>query len=181
MQKPTPSGDCLLVKIQKECALACVHGRGSFKNAPSLKRFSFSAFDRGCSLLLLDMARCCGMDSTFMGVLAGIASRLKSVPDGRLVAINLSAKNLSLLSTLGLDRLIEVHGVDGVPDLIAHYLVDTAHQAEEAETDGIGKRNTLETMLDAHRELADVSEGNLDRFKDVINYLEQDLRQLDEV
>ncbi len=180
MPKPAPSADRLLVTIQQECALACVHGRGSFKNAPSLKRFSYSAFDHGCALLLLDMSQCCGMDSTFMGVLAGIAGRLKSVPDGRVVAINLSAKNMSLLTTLGLDRLIEIYGTDDTPPSIAHYLIDAAAQGETAGDDS-GKRNTLTTMLEAHRELADVSTDNLTRFRDVISYLEQDLKQLDEV
>ena len=180
MPNSTPPADCLLVTIQEGCALACVRGRGSFKNAPSLKRFSYSAFDRGCALLLLDMSQCGCMDSTFMGVLAGLAGRFKTVPAGRVVAINLSPKNMSLLSTLGLDRLIETYGSDDVPPSIARYLMAGEQSGEVADGDG-GKRKTLETMLEAHLELAEVSADNLVRFRDVISYLEQDLRQLDEV
>ena len=39
------------------------------------------------------------------------------------------------------------------------------------------KKETTETMLEAHQALCDAAPENLSRFKDVLEYLKQDLHQ----
>ena len=177
MSEPPGPQDELLVAIEGECALVRVQGRGYFKNAASLKRFGVAAIGSGCRRVVLDMDECRSMDSTFMGVLAGLALRLRKETDGRLVAMNLSPKTASLLDTLGLTRLIETHEVDADPDGLKKCVRDMLDLSALDATHP-NQRLTLETMLEAHQTLAETTTENRARFKDVIAYLEQDLEQL---
>ncbi len=170
--------DQLLVAIHKQCAMVRVRGRGSFKNAPTLKRFGVSAIEKGCAQIVLDMDECHSMDSTFMGVLAGLALRLHRESAGQLVAINLTPKTLSLLDTLGLTRLIEAHEVGAAAVALAASLGDIFDVAGLVE-DAPDRRVTLETMIEAHQNLVDATPDNLTRFKDVLTYLTQDLKQIE--
>ena len=170
------SAQRLLVASQGTLFVVHVTGRGTFKNAPSMKRFASSAIEQGCSILLIDMVECTGLDSTFMGVMAGLSTRLKRVSGGRVIVVNLSTKIDSLLSTLGLNRLVETHREgEESPDL-AEALRVPLSQGESNET---APREQVETMLDAHRKLTEVDASNVDRFADVIAFLEQDLKQID--
>jgi hypothetical protein len=86
---------------------------------------------------------------------------------------------MSLLKTLGLDRLIDAYESGSLPeDLKAHLcaVVDTAALETAAED----KRTTLETMLSAHQDLVRASPENLPKFENVLDYLSQDLRKLEE-
>ena len=97
---------------------------------------------------------------------------------GQCVAMNLSPKTDSLLATLGLNRLIDCYQVGSLSEELECQLADIM-DLENLELDGQDKLSSLTTMLEAHQNLIDVSpEENLSRFKDVITYLEQDLKAL---
>lgn len=168
----------LLVTIRKSCAMVKVNGYGSFKEGPSIKRFGAAAEDMGCNLVIFDMESCLGMDSTFMGVMAGLALRMQEDVNGRVVAMNLSAKTLSLLETLGLNRIIICYQAGNIPDEFKAILADIM-DLEELALDGEDKMTSLATMLSAHRDLVEASPENISRFKDVISYLDQDLKALE--
>ena len=178
MEPPAKCQDELLVAVCKSCAMIKVNGRGTFKAGPSLKRFGASAIDKGCTQILLDMESCFGMDSTFMGVMAGLALRIQREAGGRLVAINLSPKTASLLQTLGLDRLVECYQEDGLPDALKADLANIL-DLEDLDLEGADKRVSIETMLTAHQDLVKVAPENLTRFRDVLTYLDQDLADLE--
>lgn len=162
--------DSLLVAVADHRALIRVLGRGSFKGSPALKRFGQAAIQKGCSEFILDMEGCVGMDSTFMGVLAGLAMRLKREKSGRMALVNLSVKNHRLLKQLGLDQLLTMQaagaGDGGVP-------AEGLSMLDTAPTD---KRVTAETMLAAHEDLIQLSPDNLPKFKDVLAYIREDLK-----
>ncbi len=171
--------DAILVAVQGACALVRVCGRGSFKNAPALKRFGISALEQGCRRIILDMAECTGMDSTFMGVLAGMSVRLRETTNGgRLAAVNLNAKTESLLDTLGLTRLMETYLVGASPDSLRD-CAGNALPLDHLDTGDTGRKELVETMLGAHQELSGLTADNRIRFKDVLTYLEQDLKQIE--
>lgn len=173
-----PAADRLLVSVQGTTAFIRVLGRGSFKISTSLKEFGRGALEQGCRCLALDMAECVGMDSTFMGVLAGLAMELKRRGGGRIVMVNLSIRTRGLLGTLGLDQVIEPHMTGNLPDdLKAAFggggpaLAPVAGQEES-------QRTTAETMLEAHENLVNLSPENLPKFKDVLTFLREDLKNL---
>jgi anti-sigma B factor antagonist len=171
--------DEILVAVRQRCAMVKVNGRGSFKAGPSLKRFGAAVVDKGCTQIIFDMEQCLAMDSTFMGVLAGLALRLqRASDDGRVVAMNLTPKTASLLETLGLDRLVECYQAGNLPDKLRvclNNLLELENLAADGEDE---KRDSLETMLEAHQDLVEAAPENLTRFRDVIAYLDQDLKEL---
>jgi len=146
-------------------------GRGSFKVSTTLKQFIAQVTSQQpVSTVVLDLTACIGMDSTFMGVLAGLSGRLKQSGQA-LELINLSEKNAGLLATLGVDQVI------------AHYSHSHGHElpdqtATSLSTAGVTKKELAETALQAHQNLVELSEENRPRFKRVIEYLQADVDRL---
>ncbi|MFH0953413.1 MAG: STAS domain-containing protein [Verrucomicrobiota bacterium] len=176
---PAPAeqpADRLLVTIQGGIAFVRVFGRGSFKISTAVKEFAVAAIDRGCRRLVLDMADCVGMDSTFMGVLAGLANRLKQKSDGTIVLVNLSPRTRGLLSTLGLDLVIEPYMTGAMPEDLRPML-SQGRDLTALDTREMSQRATAETMLEAHENLVRLSPENLPKFKDVLTFLREDLKR----
>jgi hypothetical protein len=106
------------------------------------------------------------MDSTFMGTMAGMALRLKELGQGHLRVIHCGERSRDLLSGLGLDQIFDIQA-NGA----------TAPECEDLEKTEDAKREQAATMLEAHEALCEAQPENLTRFKDVLEYLKQDLRQ----
>lgn len=83
-------------------------GKGSFLNSPLLKSFGDERISAGERCLVADLGACTGMDSTFMGTLAGMATRLSGNNGGVLQVADPGARNQKSLEDLGLDFLLEI-------------------------------------------------------------------------
>ena len=177
MNAATPSGDGLHVAIQGPLAFIRVLGRGTFKISSSLKEFAVQAIDSGCRRLVLDMAECVGMDSTFMGVLAGLAFRLRMVPDGRIVMVNLNPRTRGLLATLGLDEAVDPHLAGSLPEDLKPFFHRVGKALSSLPVEERGQAETAQTMLKAHEDLVRLSPENLPKFKDVLTFLREDLKK----
>ena len=178
-QSALPAGQ-LMVAVQGVYALVKIAGRGTFKLAPSLKRFCAAAQKRGCREIVFDMEDCMGMDSTFMGVLAGVAMwPLPGIGRGHVAVLNLTPKTHAMLVALGLDRLLACYERDEVPPDFKARLADALHLEGLDWNDADDKRLSLDTMLQAHQHLVQAEPENLARFRDVLTYLDQELRQMD--
>ena len=148
-----------------------ITGRGSFKTAAPMKQFiAETCENEPINIVVIDLKECIGMDSTFMGVLAGLSSRLASHGQS-LELINLSNKNAELLATLGVDRVLSLysntHG-HSVPD----------QQTQSVQTGQASEKEMAETMLTAHEKLVQISDENLPRFESVIELLKKDVNRL---
>jgi anti-anti-sigma factor len=103
---------------EREVVVAIV-GRGTFQNSQSLRNFSAEMIEAGHHDFIIDLNQCAGMDSTFLGVLAGIGLRLQqNSKSGKIHIINANARNAELLQTLGLDHLF--HVAAGWEDITGH-------------------------------------------------------------
>jgi anti-sigma B factor antagonist len=147
-----------------------VEGKGSFLNSGSLKEFAREMLDRGYREFVMDLADCVMMDSTFMGTMASVALRLKELGRGHLHVIHCGNRSRELLSGLGLDQIFDIHadGTAAAPEC----------EALERASDGSRqdrKQRQTQTMLEAHEALCEAAPENLFRFKDVLDYLKQDL------
>lgn len=162
--------DRLLVAARGSDAFVRVQGRASFRSGPALKKFAQRCAERGCRRLILDMRDCLGMDSTFMGILAGLALTWQA-PDRALVLTRLSPKNCALLDTLGLTELLLG------PALEAGHDPPEELTALDMETD---QAESARVMLDAHETLVELVPGNLEKFRDVLDYLREDVREEEE-
>lgn len=172
--------DALKVAVSGTDALLKVSGRGSFKMGPALREFASAAMERhACTRFVFDLADCCGMDSTFMGVVAGLALRLRREKSGTVAMVRMSPKTVSLVQTLGLDRLIQLVPVDAEESTATPGVRADAGAMSTLDTHAASRLTSVQTMLAAHRDLAALSTENEERFRDVIDYLSQDARDLE--
>ncbi len=155
----------ILVGRSGDQALVKVVDKGSYQNAPGLKEFTRKMMTRGCRNFTIDLGGCPGMDSTFMGTLAGIALRLKDMGGGSLQVVNITERNFDSLRNLGLDALFDM-SQEEMPE-----------QATTPLPSNAGKTETAEVMLEAHEALVEADPENQVRFKDVLEYLQSDLAE----
>src|SRR5258706_5949202 len=122
-------------ELPKGISVSCVNnrvyarvvGRGTFQNSQPLHQFAMEKIDRGQKEFVIDLGPCQGMDSTFLGMLAGIGLRLRQIgPTASIHIVNINAHNLDLLRTLWLDRLflINSHAFASSSEAEYHQLPD---------------------------------------------------------
>ena len=147
-----------------------VEGKGSFLNSAGLKEFARAMVNRGYREFVVDLRNCPVMDSTFMGTLAGISLRLREIGQGTLHVTNLNERNRDLLRNLGLDQLFAIDLCGITPPS------GNDAKTESLKTDpGPDRAAQAQTMLEAHEALVEASPENLTKFKDVLEFLKQDL------
>jgi len=147
-----------------------VEGRGSFLNSGNFKEFAREMVDRGYREFVIDLANCVMMDSTFMGTLAGVALRLKELGRGHLHVVHCGERSRELLSGLGLDQIFSIHSNGEVaPEC------ESLQRKSSGELQHDKKKEQARVMLEAHEALCKAAPENVFRFKDVLDYLKQDL------
>jgi anti-sigma B factor antagonist len=161
----------ILVGVTSRAVHIKVEGKGSFQNSPGLKEFSKEMLERGFRNFIVDLNSCPVMDSTFMGTLAGIALRLREFGNGRLIVRNANERNADLLENLGLNNLFEIES-----KAAAEKTDNSVEPALLERTKSLSRSDQAACMIEAHEALVDADPENLGRFKDVLDYLKQDLR-----
>lgn len=152
-----------------------VVGRGTFQNGQPLRRFALEMIEKGATQCIVDLGPCDGMDSTFLGVLAGIGLRLNQTNGhGRMRVINASHRSLELLQTLGLDPALQHHGRGDEaayqsPALTAFQRLPDSDISQFNKP--LNKNDTADLMLEAHDSLIQADVRNLAKFKDLTSFL----------
>lgn len=140
-------------------------------NSPALKAFGDSRIAAGESRMVVDLAACTGMDSTFMGTLAGMAARLSALKEGGLQIAEPGERNRRSLEDLGLDFLMEIDPPDAVWRGSVH---EIRGELQEPKMPGaVGTAQRARHVLDAHRALAEINDENARDFSGVISQLEK--------
>ncbi len=149
-------------------------GKGSFLNSPAVKEFGETRIAAGEICLVVDLEACVGMDSTFMGTLAGLASRL-SEKGGIFQVANAGVKNRSSLEDLGLDFLMEIEPENAVWKDVEDKVKDLL----ETKVAGMKSGTELHArhVLEAHKILSEANEGNRKKFSGVIQMLGDELSE----
>jgi len=159
-----------------------VVGRGTFQNGQPLRRYALEMMGHGYHQFIIDLGQCQGMDSTFLGMLAGIGLRLQQDNrKGQVHVVEVGPRNLELLQTLGLDRLFDVQTTnnfqvrEAVPaDADYKRLPDT----DIADlTKPLNKNDTADLMLEAHDNLIRADHRNVDRFQDLTKFLRENVEK----
>lgn len=157
----------ILVGTDNKTVWVRVEGKGSFLNSTGLKEFAKEMVNRGHREFLVDLKGCPVMDSTFMGTLAGIALRLREIGQGHLRVVRLNERNRDLLANLGLDQLFDIdEGEDAAGAAVLNTPIDSGP---------VDKTTQATTMLEAHEACVEANPENAAKFKDVLEYLKQDL------
>jgi anti-anti-sigma regulatory factor len=160
----------ILVGTTNKIVWIKVEGKGSFLNSAGVKEFAKEMVNRGHREFIVDLRNCPVMDSTFMGTLAMIALRLREIGQGSLHVINLNERNHDLLTNLGLDQLFSM-------DACGARESAPAQLGKTLQPESPDRSAQAETMLEAHEALVEADPENLTKFKDVLEYLKQDLHR----
>src|SRR6185312_4389242 len=168
----TPSAK-LSVLVGKNFACVKIAGRANFTFSPDFKTLLTELNQKGYNHFVVDLSECVLMDSTFLGVLAGFGMR--SNPGGTLGQCDIELANPSqrvaeLLENLGVLHLFKVtNGPLQLPDDVQAQTPAFVNPTHEEIT---------RTSLEAHQTLMAAHPDNVARFKDVAQFLAEDLKNI---
>ena len=159
-----PYNDPIVVKIV---------GKASFQNSGPVKALFDKLVIQGKRDFVIDFQSCTGMDSTFLGILAGLGIKLmKKETKGSVVLSRLGTRNYELVKNLGLHRILVVDDGTITTEAIS------SGAMEKIGTEN--KRTEIENarlVLEAHENLVQIDASNQAKFQDVIAFLKN---QVDE-
>lgn len=159
-----------LVDAYSDPVLVRIEGRASFQNSPCLRDFIAELMQEGKRKFVLDFLHCSGMDSTFLGVLAGAAIQLrKSTPAGGLTLVRVGPRNLELIRNLGLHRLLTVESGD--------FPMSFNHRDNALVCQDRSELDNAKVCLEAHESLVAADEANRAKFQDVLVFLRNRVEQ----
>ena len=128
---------------------------------------------KGYAHFIIDLSECVLMDSTFLGVLAqfGLKMNPADTPDKNgIELLNPNTRVAELLENLGALQLFKIiSGALQLPDDVKTCTPESIHPTHEQIT---------RTCLEAHQTLMAVNPANVARFKDVTQFLAEDLKNL---
>jgi anti-anti-sigma regulatory factor len=150
-----------------------ISGRANFASSVDFKTLVNSLHEDGCRRFALDLTACVLMDSTFLGVLAGFGMRLEEEngdkPEGHAIELlNPNARISELLENLGVSHIFKI--VSGPPYAPAAPTVEALSAKATPE-------ELTRTSLEAHEMLMSLDPENIPRFKDVAQFLAEDLKK----
>jgi anti-sigma B factor antagonist len=171
----------LAVWVGDQLVCVKVSGRANFSGSVDLKALVMGMWDRGYHHFVLDLSECLLMDSTFLGVLAGLGLKLNNHNGTHQAAnntngahaielLNPSPRISDLLENLGITHLFDVTR----GRLTTECLVALDHAPTQSD-----RREVQKTCLEAHQTLMDVNPANVPKFKDVAQFLAEDLKKMD--
>ena len=160
-----------LVNPYEDPVVVKIIGKASFLNSAPVKELFDHLLEQGRNRFVIDFQKCTGMDSTFLGILAGLGINLmKNTEGGSVVLCRMGSRNLELIQNLGLHRLLTVDTGE-VGDQIHD---DSKMEAVEDK----GKLSQVENarlVLQAHENLVEIDESNKTKFQDVISFLKNQM------
>ena len=160
-----PAQPTYLVNAYSDPVVVKVRGKANYLNCNAFREFIETVITGGCRKLFIDFVDCKGMDSTFLGILAGTAIRLRKLtPAGELIVGNLSERNYELICNLGLQNLLTI----------------SKDQAAASNTfDALKNQDVSDAknILKAHENLTAADQENVGKFQDVIAYLRNQVKK----
>lgn len=162
-----PTGNAVAVRII---------GRANCTVSPLFKEQAGKLRARDSKHLIIDLAQCTTMDSTFLGVLAGLALEMANgdpAPTSAVIELyQPNSRVVDLLENLGIAHFF--HTLERLPEGLGGF-------SEVAPGGDAGsKRRMTATSLAAHEALMRVNPENIPKFKDVTEFLAKDLTRGDE-
>ncbi|MFA6545391.1 MAG: STAS domain-containing protein [Limisphaerales bacterium] len=168
MTSPSPTllaarvGDTVCVKIS---------GRANFASSVDFKRLIHESRERGAQRFIVDLAACPIMDSTFLGVLASLGTKLCAdnlPPEQRPIELlNPSPKVADLIDNLGVLQLFRVVQASS-PENLCFTAVECA---------GASKLDLSLNCLESHQVLMNLNPENAAKFKEVAKLFAEDIAQ----
>lgn len=141
-------------------------GRANFLNCSPLRTFFRKMVEKGNHEFTLDFAHCEGMDSTFLGILAGVAiDTQRTEPKGEVTLTGLGERNLELVKNLGLQRIVNI---------VENGIGEVSGSAESLCTELQTEEEKKEMLIGAHEDLVKIDDSNLAKFQDLLTFLKNE-------
>ncbi len=165
---PNNNTQAFLVNAYTDPIVIKIVGRANYLNSAPLNNFFVNMFKSDKKNFIVDFSKCDGMDSTFLGIIAGNALEVRK-KNGSLVLLKLNKRNLELVKNLGLHKILTVDNKSSEKCL------------EDADTclkpQKLSDPKNADMILKAHQSLVKIDETNRYKFQDVITFLKS---QIDE-
>jgi len=162
------------ILVGEKFACIKISGRANLSSSLDFKSLVNELIDIGYRFFVLELSECLLMDSTFLGVLAGFGLRLgtgQNQPgEPAIELLNANARVTELLENLGVLHLFRLaSGPLEVPaNAEARSITPCAPSREEL----------TRACLEAHQTLMQINPQNASRFKDVAQFMAEDLKRL---
>ena len=163
--------DCLWVRCS---------GRGSFVNSPALKSLADKYLEKSGGTIVIDLEICPGVDSTFMGTLAGLARKAMAL-GGMVQIATPTQRTRAAMESLGLDMIIDLDPQDAPwqADIQQrrYKLAEQQAPTTEEQIEDLSEIDRTRHVLEAHNTLRDLNKKNDETFGYVCETLEEDLKR----
>jgi anti-anti-sigma regulatory factor len=164
------------VAVVDPTAFVKIPGRANFTSSIDFKTLVSELRNRGIRHFVLDLGECITMDSTFLGVLAGLAMRnadgVETTNSGEKLLLELLNPNhrvADLLDNLGVVHLFTIHHQETPCTALFEPVGDGKPQ--------VSKEEITRNCLEAHQTLMRINPDNIPKFKEVTQFLADDLRK----
>jgi anti-anti-sigma factor len=171
------SGSAANLSVWVGDQIVCVKiaGRASFTCSVDFRTLLTTLWQQGHNRFVLDLTKCQLMDSTFLGVLAGLGLRFTQEPNGygpsTIELLNPSPRIADMLDNLGVNHLFQtVRGPTAETERL---------DCVEQLSSNVDRKEISRTCLEAHKLLMDLNPANVPKFKDVTRFLEEDLKKFE--
>jgi anti-sigma B factor antagonist len=168
-----PTTANLMVAVCEKEVCIKINGRADFTSSVDLKKLITELWQRGYNRFVFELCDCSTMDSTFLGMLSGIGLKFSNAgtPEGsRLELFNPNPRIAEVLENLGVEHLFRI--TTGAGPLANHF-------EPLAKGCGDSRAEITRTCLEAHKTLMDIKPENARKFKDVAQFLAEDLMRLE--
>ncbi|MDR2863896.1 MAG: STAS domain-containing protein [Puniceicoccales bacterium] len=138
-------------------------GRATCLNCEPFRAFIEPFTATPAATLIIDFERCLYMDSTFLGLFADAAMRLrKHKPPGKILARNLSARNYEQVKNLGLLHFLDIEN----PPC-------TTRREDPTAANSLGETAPVNraAVIRAHEQLIAANPDNAEVFQEIVNGL----------
>ncbi len=162
----------LLVQVGEREVRLRITGRANFTSGPDFKNLITGLHDKGYRHFVIEMSDCVLMDSTFLGLLCGLALKVhdSGSADAGVELLNPNPRVAEILESLGVTGVLKLVNTSMPTEPVSDATVHSCapHTREEM----------AQTSLEAHETLMALSPENTARFKDVAKFLAEDLQRL---
>ena len=152
------------------------NGRGTFANSSALKRSADAYIDEGGRMIVIDLETCPGVDSTFMGTLAGLARRLMPM-GGNVQIASPTDRARAAMESLGLDALLEIEPPVAPWRGKMEEIRQKLSSSSSSQGESIDDISRAHHVLDSHITLSELNESNAEKFRTVTEYLKKEIDQ----
>ncbi len=164
----------LMVAVFERVVCIKIEGRADCTSTLDLKKLITELWERGYTRFIFDLCQCQMMDSTFLGMLAGVALGISNgqIPDEahRLELLNPCPQLCHVLETLGMAHLFKI--IERSEPLTDKY-------EPLSKMEGSTPLELARTCLEAHRTLMSIKPENVAKFKDVAQFLAEDVKRME--